>query len=182
VPARLFVAVAVAVILAVAGFALLYLPWHDKRALLTTMRPLLEGSTIGAFVGGLLVHRHFGLGHWRGMARSAAAYFAAVAIGGFVGGPIALPSDVGMLNAAASGAPMALLFALGIPLSVEIRPFWGLAISAVAIVTAHAAGRPQHRYLGAETPRRPAARPLCVILMAPFLAFAGALAWESLAR
>ena len=89
--ARQLAPLAVASILALAGFAVIFLPWDDRQALLTWMRPMLVGSTIGGFIGGLLLHRHFGAPRWRGLFHSALAYSAAVVVGGAVGSVIAQP-------------------------------------------------------------------------------------------
>ena len=53
-PVRVTVALAVAAILAMAGFALVYVPWYDKRMLVHAMRSMLDGAVVGAFAGGLL--------------------------------------------------------------------------------------------------------------------------------
>ena len=103
-------------LLGLTGFALVFLPWEDKREILDpVVRSILFGALIGAFVGGFALHRHFGAPRFAGWMRSMTAYVAAVILGGAVGGVIALPAPL-PLGGLTLGPMMALIFTLGLPI------------------------------------------------------------------
>lgn len=137
---QLFRATIVAALLGLTGFALMFLPWDDRGDVVDPcIRPILGNATIGGFVGGFALQRHFGAPGWTGWLRSVAAYVAAVIVGGAVSGFITVPGL--LLNGPLFGSLVALVLATGLPFDPGMRPFRGLAINCAAIVATHVVAR-----------------------------------------